>query len=293
MNRPLARPAAVAPAAPPLRLAMAPRRVWRLLLLGFGALALAAAAVWAVALGLPQRLLLAAAVASADAGFAVRQVIVEGDRRQDRLSIYREVLSGGTDAMILLDLPDLAARLARLPWVAEAEVRRIWPDTVKVRLHEREPVAVWQAGGRYRLLDAGGRPLPMLPAAEIAGLPLLVGAGADAAAPGFLRMMARHPELAASLVGAVRVGGRRWDLRMKTGETIALPEDAAAPAALARFAAAHAARPLLGQGFARFDLRIEGQMAVRLTPEARIEAEKRARARLLAPALTPAPEVRT
>ncbi|MFN7174430.1 MAG: aldehyde dehydrogenase family protein, partial [Thermaurantiacus tibetensis] len=30
-------------------------------------------------------------------------------------------------------------------------------------------VAVWQAGGRYRLLDAGGRPLPMLPAAEIAG----------------------------------------------------------------------------------------------------------------------------
>jgi cell division protein FtsQ len=117
----------------------------------------------------------------------------------------------------------------------------------------------------------------MLPPEDLAGLPLLVGPGADRAAPAFLRIMARHPELAGQLAGAVRVGDRRWDLRMRTGEQIALPEDARAADALARFAAAHAARPLLGQGFARFDLRIEDRMAVRLTPEAQLAAEARAR----------------
>lgn len=279
MNRPMvvrgARPAA-APA--PVRVAIPPRRVWRLLILGFGGLAALAATVWLFALGVPQRALHAAAVASAAAGFAVRQVEISGDRHQDRLAIYRELLAGDTDSMFLLDLPDLRARLAALPWVLEADVRRIWPDTVRVTLVERVPAAVWQEGGRYRLLDSTGVPLPMLPLDELAGLPLLVGAGADRAAPAFLRMMARHPDLAQQLLGAVRVGDRRWDLQMRTGERIALPEDREAPDALARFAAAHAATPLLGQGFARFDLRIRDRMAVRLTPEAELAAEARARA---------------
>lgn len=279
MNRPMPVPRAAKASRPkPVKVAIAPRRMWRLLALGFGGLGLAAVLVWLVALGVPQRALHRAAVASADAGFGVRQVAIRGDRRQDRLSIYRELLSGGTDSLFLLDPAELRRRLLTLPWVRDAEVRRVWPDTIVVTLVEREPAAVWQEAGRYRLLDAAGTELPMLPLEDVAGLPLLVGPGADRAAPGFLRMMARHPELAGSLVGAVRVGGRRWDLRMKTGETIALPEDAAAPAALARFAAANEARPLLGQGFARFDLRIEDRMAVRLTPEAQLAAEARARA---------------
>ncbi len=279
MNRPMPALRAPGPARPaPVRLGIAPRRLWRLLILGFGSLALLATGVWLFVLGVPQRALHALAVASADSGFAVRQVEISGDRRQDRLSIYRELLSGGTDAMVLLDLPELRERLLALPWVLEAEVRRVWPDTVRVTLVERAPAAVWQVGGRYRLVDASGRQLPMLPLAELEGLPLLVGPGADRAAPAFLRMLARHPDLAGQLAGAVRVGDRRWDLRMKTGEQIALPEDRMAADALARFAAANAERPLLGQGFARFDLRIEDRMAVRLTPEAQLAAEARARA---------------
>jgi cell division protein FtsQ len=252
--------------------------MWRLLVMGFGGLVLAAVAIWLFVLGVPQRALHGAAVAGARAGFGVRQVEIEGDHRQDRLSIYREVLSGGTDSMFLLDLPDMRARLAGLPWVLDADVRRVWPDTVKVILVERVPVAVWQEAGRYRPIDATGAVLPVLPREEMAALPLLVGPGADRAAPEFLRMMARHPDLAGELAGAVRVGGRRWDLRLRSGEQIALPEDARAADALARFAAANAARPLLGQGFARFDLRIEDRMAVRLTPEAQLAAEARARA---------------
>ena len=280
MNQPLMRPrpARSGRSAAPIRVGMAPQRMWRLLLLGFGSLLLAATAVWLAVLGVPQRALHAASIASARAGLGVRQVEIVGARRQDRLSVYRELLSGGTDSMLLLDLPEIRARLSALPWVLEADVRRIWPDTVRVTLVEREPVAVWQEAGRYRLLDATGTALPMLPRAEIAALPLLVGPGADRAAPAFLRMMARHPDLASQLAGAVRVGDRRWDLHLRSGEQIALPEDAHAAEALARFAAANRAQPLLGQGFARFDLRIEDRMAVRLTPEAQLAAEARARA---------------
>jgi cell division protein FtsQ len=261
-----------------MQLALPPRRVWRLILAVFGGLLLVAAGVWATALGLPQRVLADAARRSAEAGFGIRQVQLTGIVRQPRIDIYREVLSGGSDAMLLLDPQDLRTRINGLPWVADSEVRRQWPDTVRITVIEREPVAIWQQAGRYRLIDREGRLLPAVPLEPYRGLPLVVGPGADRATAGLLALLADHGALSRDLLGAVRVGDRRWDLRMKTGETIALPPDRQAPAALARFAAAQAMAPVLGQGFLKVDLRIEGKMAIRLSPEAQIEADRRRRA---------------
>jgi cell division protein FtsQ len=262
----------------PVAVGLAPRRVWRLIIVGFGSLLIAAAAVWATALGLPQRLIINAATASAGAGFGVRQVQLSGVDRQPRIDIYREVLSGGSDAMILLDPADLRTRLNALPWVADSEVRRQWPDTVRIDIVERQPIAIWQQAGRYRLIDRNGKLLPPAPLEEFRKLPLVVGPGAEQATAGLLDLLKDHGGLASGLVGAVRVGGRRWDLKMQSGETIALPPDGQAPAALARFAAAQGMAPILGQGFLRIDLRIEGKMAVRLSPEAQLEADRRKRA---------------
>jgi cell division protein FtsQ len=262
----------------PVTLALAPRRVWRLILLAFGSLLVAAGGVWATALGIPQRLLADAATFSAQAGFGVRQVQLAGVDRQPRIDIYREVLSGGSDAMILLDPADLRTRLNGLPWVADSEVRRQWPDTIRIDIVERTPVAIWQHASRYRLIDRKGAPLPPAPLKEFSHLPLVVGPGADRATAGLLDLLKDHGALASNLVGAVRVGERRWDLKLRTGETIALPPDGEAAEALARFAAAHVMSPILGQGFLRIDLRIAGKMAVRLSPEAQLEADRRKKA---------------
>lgn len=261
----------------PVRLRAAPQRVWRWLFMVFGVLLLAAAAVWALAAGLPQKLALDLAQASARAGFAVRQVEMAGIRHQSRLQVYDAILSGGSDALILVRPGDVRQRLLALPWVLDAEVRRRWPDTLVVTIAEREPIAIWQSGGRYRLIDGRTPALPWVEDERFRKLPLVVGEGADAAAPGLLRLLADHPRFLSALVGATRVGQRRWDLLMSGGEIISLPEDAAARAALVSLAAADRKTPVLGQGFLRIDLRIPGQMAIRLSPEARAEADRRAK----------------
>lgn len=287
--------------AAPVRLPASPRRVWRWLGLAFGGLLLAAAGVWAFAAGLPQRLLFDAVTLASAAGLSVRQVEISGDQRQPRLDIYREILSGGSDSMFLLDIAELRTRLLSLPWVADASIRRQWPDTLVIQITERQPIAIWQVGGRYLLTDGSDTPLPPAPLADFAGLPLVVGPGAGPAADTLLALLADHPGLLDALVGAVRVGERRWDLKLESGETISLPEDREAAAALARLAAAQKETPVLGQGFLRIDLRIPGRMAIRLSPEA-LERERRrqqeearrrraeaARPRPLEPALLPAP----
>ncbi|TIP77213.1 MAG: cell division protein FtsQ, partial [Mesorhizobium sp.] len=56
-------------------------------------------------------------------------------------------------------------------------------------------------------------------------LPLIVGTGAPAKAPDFLARIKKYPELAARVKGYIRIGERRWDLKLENGITVKLPED--------------------------------------------------------------------
>lgn len=272
MNRSPPRPPAK-PAARPVAVPVAPRTLWRMILGGFGALAAAGLIVWGIAAGVPQQATMGVATAGAQAGFAVRQVSIEGASNQPRLSIYREVLEGGSDSMLLTDLPAIRGRLKELPWVLDANVRRRWPDRLEVDIIEREPVAIWQYRQRLHLIDADGRLLPEDRLEDFRHLPLLVGASANRQAGPLLRMLAERPRLAPHVAAAMWVGDRRWDLRMKSGETVSLPEGPLAPHALARFDALDRQSPLLGRGFVRFDLRIPEKMVVRVSDETGAKAK--------------------
>lgn len=263
------------PPTQPLAVPVSPRAAWRWLGWGFGGLGIAAVAVWATVAGWPQRATLEMATVAADAGFVVRQVDIAGAVNQPRLSIYRQVLEGGSDSMLLTDISDIRAAVKALPWVSDASVARRWPNRLEIRIVEKKPVAVWQHNGQFKLIDASGELLPSERVAEFGHLPLVVGKAANDEASALLALVANEPKLMQSLDAAVWVGDRRWDLRMKSGETLSLPEGSAAPQALKRFAAIERETPLLGRGFVRFDLRIPDKMVVRVSGEAGATAKPR------------------
>jgi cell division protein FtsQ len=45
-----------------------------------------------------------------------------------------------------LDLDQARSAFETVPWVRRAEVRRVWPDRLLVRLEEHRPAAVWEGG---------------------------------------------------------------------------------------------------------------------------------------------------
>ncbi len=265
---------------------MSPQRLWRLIAAGFATLLLVAAGLWAYAAGLPRHAAMAAATAGAKAGFTVRQVDVEGASNQSRLSIYRELLTGGSDSMFLVDLPAARQRLLALPWIEDASVARRWPDRLEVRLRERRPAALWQVHGRIRLIDRTGEILPVDDLAAWHNLPLLVGAEARHEAGNLVRLINAHPEIARQLKGAQWLGQGRWDLRMLSGETISLPRGDQAAAALAAFARENQHQQLLGRGFVRFDLRIPDKMVVQVRTDGALPKPRKP----AAVPVTPAPQ---
>lgn len=263
------------PRASTIALPVAPARLRRWLAVGGVALLTVAAAVGLWIAGLPQRWADDSVRATAAAGFGVRHVELAGVRNADKLAIYAAALDGPTDAMLAVDLDRIRARLRAQPWIADASVRRRLPDTLVITVVERRPAALWQHRRRLALIDSTGAVLERDRLDRFAALPLVVGPEANRHAGLLFGQLRAQPTLAGEVDAATFVGRRRWDLRFRSGETLALPEgDTAAAAALATFARLERQDGMLGKGFARFDMRLPGQLTVRVTttPGAKVPA---------------------
>jgi cell division protein FtsQ len=229
-----------------------------------GAVVLALALVIMIMAGVPGRLWGGFVQWTAARGWEVRHVELTGAREQRRLDIYAAVLNGPTNAMLATDLEAVRARLRALPWIADASVQRRLPDTLVIEVSERKPVALWQLRGKLAAIDISGRILARDRLERWNDLPILIGPGANARARDALELIAATP-LGRDMFAATFVGGRRWDLRFKSGEILALPDQPGqARAALASFARLDAKGPdrLLGGRFTRFDMRLPGRMIV-------------------------------
>jgi cell division protein FtsQ len=228
-----------------------------------------------IAMGVPQMIGMAAAHGLGSMGFVVRNIEISGRKHVDADSVYRIVMNARGQDMPLVSLSDTRERLLQLRWVADARVSRRLPDTLTVDLVERVPAAILQRNQQLSLIDAGGHVLEAVdPHTMPVQLPLVIGNGVEEQIPALQALIASQPALKPLIVGATWIGGRRWDLRFQSGETLALPEgDAAARAALATFAKKDQAVRLLGQGYVRFDMRDPGQMVVRTSREPGMKIE--------------------
>lgn len=116
------------------------------------------------------RLLVAAAACAAALGvawgasrsplLAVDHVRITGVAHTQRLRIIQTAGTLPGRPMVDLDEAAAAQRIERLPWVAEARVKRRWPNTVSIEVRERSPAAsVPAAGGGWALVDDSGHVL--------------------------------------------------------------------------------------------------------------------------------------
>jgi cell division protein FtsQ len=159
------------------------------------------------------------------AGFAVRDIALSGEERttaEAALSALA-IAKGGS---IFAVHPDAArTRLLTLPWVADAEVRRRFPDTISVRLIEKRPFALWRNATEVAVIERSGAVITSADASGFGHLPLITGPGAPEAAAPIIDALAGEKAIEARLQAIERIGERRWDLLLAGGVTVRLPEE--------------------------------------------------------------------
>jgi cell division protein FtsQ len=90
--------------------------------------------------------------------FAIRTITVEGDVARNSVSTIRaNAVSKIAGNFLTMDLAAVRRAFESVPWVRLAVVRRVWPNRLRVRLEEHEPVAIWGSeSGSEKLVNSFG-----------------------------------------------------------------------------------------------------------------------------------------
>ena len=203
---------------------------------------------------------------TARSGFAVDEVRVTGYVETSEIDIVDALALDGWTSLIGFDVGAARERVAALPWVESAAIRKVYPDTLEVDVTERMAFAIWQQGSELSVIDAAGRTIAPYRGGRKAALPLVIGFGANEAAKSFIAKVQGYPELASRVKGYIRVAERRWDLRLENGVTVKLPENGEDEAIVALLAMDRDSA-LLARDILSVDLRLNDRVVVQLTPE--------------------------
>ncbi len=199
---------------------------------------------------------------SAAAGLVTGEVFVVGREKTSRRALIDALDVTLGAPLLAFDAEAARRRIEALGWVREAVVERRLPNTIFLRIVERQPLALWQRAGRLLVIDRDGVVIDGAAPARFSLLPVIVGADAPAHVGRLLDVLASEPSLNQRVAAAVRVGGRRWNLRFDNGVDVELPERnfAAAWRRLAEFERLH---QLLERDITAIDLRLPDRLVVR------------------------------
>ncbi len=212
-------------------------------------------------------------------GFSIANLQVEGRKILTDAEIMSAINHDSGQSLVMLDAAAARVRLLENPLVLEAKVRKIYPDTIAVSVVEREPYALWQRGEKLSVIASDGTVIDGVEEGRFANLPMLVGQGADVAAKDILAALEPYPELRNDIYAMVRVGDRRWNLRLTNGMDVKLPQEGYRDA-LALFVRLDQLHQIKDRNITEIDFRRPGMTTVRLSDEsvAEIAARQKNRA---------------
>lgn len=171
-----------------------------------------------------------------------------------------------------LDLDAVQKAVAALPWVESVEARKRWPDTLQLRIYERQPFARWND---KQLISRQGLVFDAPGAAELSNLPDLRGPDARLA-----EVVSFYAETRKAFAGThLQINGvalterGSWSISTATGARIVIGDRDQAGRRLHRFLDVYP-QLMAGHtdGFAYADLRYTNGFAVRWPPAATTNA---------------------
>jgi len=201
------------------------------------------------------------------AGFRITSVAIHGRKQLSQDEVLAIGGVNGRSSLLFLDAATVRDKLKANPWIGEATVLKLYPGHLKIDIVERSPYALWQQDGRVSVIADDGAVLEPYVARRFVSLPLVVGKGADTRARDFLALLARYPQVRVATKAAIFVGERRWNLRLKDGLDVRLPENDVGNA-LAALSKLDKEDKLFSRDIVAVDMRLPDRLTVQLSDDA-------------------------
>jgi cell division protein FtsQ len=201
------------------------------------------------------------------AGFRITTVAINGRKQLSQDEVLAIGGVNGRSSLLFLDAATVRDKLKANPWIADATILKLYPGRLQIDIVERTAYALWQQDGRLSVISEDGAVLEPFVARRFVSLPLVVGKGADSKARDFLALLDRYPQVRAVTKAAIFVGERRWNLRLKDGLDIRLPENDVGNA-LATLSKLDKDEKLFSRDIVAVDMRLPDRFSVQLSEDA-------------------------
>ena len=103
--------------------------------------------------------------------FPLNVVEVKGDFRYlDRTQLEKSIAPHTEGGFFTVDVAAICAAAEQLPWVYQAKVQRVWPDSLRLQIEEQQPIARWGEQGFLNRFGESFIPGEPVAAEELPGL---------------------------------------------------------------------------------------------------------------------------
>ena len=197
----------------------------------------------------------------AEAGLKLRHIQIRGRSHISKDTLLA-ALNLQVDAPIFsINLRDIHDRVSQIGWVKDVIIERRLPGTIHIVLDERVPLALLQNDNDHQLIDANGAIIQGADPRDFTHLKVVAGENAAKNVAPILAALKTEPELFSEVWAINYRSERRWDVYLKNGMEIRLPESDPI-SAWSRLAVIDREKAITNRDLAVIDLRIPKQLIV-------------------------------
>ncbi len=197
----------------------------------------------------------------AEIGFKLQVLEINGRNHTTHEELVNALELEKNEPILSIDLAEKRKNVEQLGWVERAFLERILPDTLRLSIIERKPIALLQTQKGHQIIDQKGEKIASATPETFGHLPVVSGEDAAIGANHLIETLKTEPELYAEIWAIHFISKRRWNVLMKNGVTVKLPEDKPgfAWSRLARF---DHKNQIIDRDLAVIDMRMQDQILI-------------------------------
>ncbi|MBN9542954.1 MAG: cell division protein FtsQ/DivIB [Alphaproteobacteria bacterium] len=192
-------------------------------------------------------------------GLKLENIYIEGQVNLKNNQVLKSLEHEIGGSIFKLSVWDIKKKLEEIDWVLSANVSREIPGAIHIRIIERTPIAIWQNNQKQYLIDDQGHIISEESMVKFASLPVVVGEGSRLTTSDLIHTLKSFSSIYERTNAMIRIADRRWNLRLKNGPEIKLPEENIENA-LKTLIEYDKKNKLLGGDIATVDLRVKGKI---------------------------------
>ena len=157
-------------------------------------------------------------------GFIIKNIEISGLNHLDKNDIIKIVNAYNDINIFNVNVDDIYKKIKNNTWIKKASIEIIYPNTIKILLTEKKPIAIWQNRYRNSLITKSGDIIFEKNLEKFKNyLPIVVGQNANKKVQSILNIFGQNRDFVTNIWSLTFVNQRRWDVHFKQGLTIKLP----------------------------------------------------------------------